>query len=336
MSRLRLALAVFVTAVWLAWPSAALASNDPYFADQWALGTIRAEAAWPTATGAGVRVGIVDTGVDLGHEDLAGRVVAQTSCVGSQGDVARCSGSGQDDNGHGTHVAGIVAAIKDNGKGIAGVAPDAQLVVAKALNAVGAGSTDDIAAGIRWVVDHGARVVNLSVGDPAFLVTTLFGTPMRDSIEYAWAHGAVPVLASGNTNVLGLGLGSSNYGALDAIIVGASGPDDRIASYSSPLGDAKWGIVAPGGAADGRPQDKVLSTFWRPGVANQYEYEAGTSMAAPHVSGAVALLLSEGYTPQAAVDRLLATADARVSCGPGSPHCAGRLDAARAVQSSPS
>ena len=102
-------------------------------------GRIGAEAAWTRTTGAGIRIGIVDTGIDLEHEDLAGKVVESTSCVGSGGDQAKCKGSAQDDQGHGTHVGGIAAASKDNGKGIAGVAPDAQLVIAKAMNAQGMG-----------------------------------------------------------------------------------------------------------------------------------------------------------------------------------------------------
>ena len=95
------------------------------------------------------------------------------SCVGSGGDPAKCKGSAQDDQGHGTHVSGIAAASKDNGKGIAGVAPDAQLVVAKVMNAQGTGPGSDVTAGVKWVVDHGAKVVNLSLGDPAQPITAL-------------------------------------------------------------------------------------------------------------------------------------------------------------------
>jgi serine protease len=323
---LALVVSSFLTALLVASP--AWASNDAYFAKQWALSQTGASTAWGSSTGSGIRIGIVDTGIDLNHEDLAGKVVAHTSCVGSGGDPAKCSGSAQDDQGHGTHVAGIAAGLRDNGVGVAGVAPDAQLVVAKALSAVGAGNDADIIAGIKWVVDHGAQVVNLSLGDPNFLFTSLFGTSMRDGIEYAWAHGAVPVLASGNTNLLGLG--SSNYGNLDAIVVGATGPDDQPASYSSPLGDAKWSIMAPGGAGDGTEDHDVWSTFWAAGKTNQYAALAGTSMAAPQVAGGVALLLAKGFTPQAAVARLLQTADSHVDCG-GAANCTGRMDLARAL-----
>ena len=310
----------------------ASASNDARFGEQWSLARIGAPTAWASTTGAGVRIGIVDTGIDLNHEDLAAKVVAHTSCIGSNGDPARCAGSGQDEQGHGTHVAGIAAAAKDNGVGIAGVAPDAELVVAKVLGAGGSGTIEDINAGIRWVVDHGARVVNLSLGDPNFLLTSLQGTALSSGIEYAWAHGAVPVVASGNENPFGLGiLGSSSYGPMNALVVGATGPSDEMAPYSSPLGNAKWALVAPGGVGGGTPARDVLSSIWKPGLLNQYAALAGTSMAAPHVTGAVALLLAQGYGQQAAVDRLLGTADGSVGCGLNSPTCAGRLDVARAT-----
>ena len=319
-----LSLCAFLTVGLVA--TSAGASNDADFNKQWGLAKIGAPEAWSHSTGQGVRVGIVDTGVDLNHEDLAGRVVESTSCVGAAGDPAKCTGTAQDDQGHGTHVAGIIAANKDNGIGIAGVAPDAQLVVAKALNAAGAGTEEDINAGIKWVVDHGAKVVNLSLGDPNFVFTSLLGTSMREGIEYAWSHGAVPVVASGNSDLMGLGLGSSNYGDLDAIIVGATGPDDQVSEYSSPIGSAKWGILAPGGAGDGNPEHDIYSTFWEKGKPNAYRALAGTSMATPHVVGAVALLLAEGFTPQQVVERLISTADPKVACD----NCKGRLDVAKA------
>ncbi|MEO7442415.1 MAG: S8 family serine peptidase [Acidimicrobiales bacterium] len=308
----------------------ASASNDPRFNEQWNLTNVGAPAAWAAgATGVGVRIAIVDTGIDLNHEDLGGgKLVASTSCIGSDGDPARCTGSAQDDNGHGTHVAGIAAANKDNNKGVAGVAPDASLVVVKVLAADGSGNDADVVAGIKWAVDNGAKVVSLSLGD-SFVITSLFGSSLRDGIDYAWARGAVTVLAAGNTNLLGLG--SSNYGTLPAIVVGATDRNNRVTSYSSPLGTARWAVMAPGGAGTANKADDVLSSFWEKGKPDAYRALAGTSMATPHVAGAVALLLGQGLSPQAAVDRVLATANSAVSCGAGSPTCRGRLDVGKAV-----
>jgi subtilisin family serine protease len=298
-------------------------------------------AAWGVSTGRGVRIGIVDTGVDLGHQDLTGKVVAGTNCINSGGDSTKCNGSAQDDNGHGTHVSGIAAASTNNGLGVAGTAPDAQLVVAKVLDSRGAGNFSDVNAGIMWVVDHGARVVNLSLGDSTPIVPGLLGqNSLQTGIEYAWSHGAVPVLASGNTNYFGLG--SQNYGNTDAIVVGATGSNGQTTSYSSPPGNAKWSLVAPGGAgydSTGQPTcdgavraQCVISTYWSSGQANSYGYDEGTSMATPHVTGTVALLLAMGRTPNQAVSDTLASANKATACGSG---CAGRLDASSAVGAGP-
>lgn len=313
-------------------PAGGEAAADPERSRQWSLDQIGVSDAWAVSTGKGVRIGIVDTGVDLAHEDLAGQVVAHTNCVGSGGDPGRCQGSGQDDQGHGTHVAGIAAAVRGNGQGVAGVAPDAELVVAKVLAANGSGSIDDVSAGIRWVVDHGAQVVNLSLGDAAVLVGGLLGgDALGKTIEEAWARGAVPVWASGNSNTLGLGLEGLSGEDVSAIMVGATGRDDRVTVYSTSTGNARWAVLAPGGTGGTPDEDDVYSTFWQPGEENAYAYLAGTSMAAPHVSGLVALLLAMGLDPQAAVERILATADTSVDCGLNSGTCRGRIDAARAV-----
>jgi subtilisin family serine protease len=313
----------------------ARATNDPYFPEQWALQRINAPAAWTLSTGAGVRIGIVDTGIDLTHEDLASKVVASVSCIGANDFEGGCSGSAQDDNGHGTHVAGIAAAVTGNGKGIAGVAPGASLVVVKALGASGSGALNDVNAGIKWAVDHGARVINLSLESDGNSVAPVAGQSLREGVEYAWNNGAIPVIAAGNSTPSLFG--PNGYSGIDAVIVGATGSNDEVAWYSSPLAGAKWGVVAPGG--DERDPDGdascagalaagcIVSTGWFAGHSNQYADDEGTSMAAPHVSGVLALLLAQGLTPTAAVKRMLDTTDV-VACGPG---CAGRVDAAAAV-----
>ena len=328
-SRIRVVAVFAGLALAAAFSPPAGASNDPSSEKQWGINTIGAPAAWAKTTGKGVRIGIVDTGVDLTHEDLAAHIVATTSCLDTDGNPFKCTGSAQDDFGHGTHVAGIAAAIKDNGAGVAGVAPDAELVVAKVFKGATADSAD-VAAGIRWVVDHGAKVVNLSLGGALFVVAATFGSELSAGVEYAWAHGAVPVVASGNDDLFGAGIGSAEYGDVNALIVGATGHDDKVTGYSSPTGNAKWALMAPGGTGGEVDADNIYSTFWAKGKRNQYGYLAGTSMAAPHVTGAVALLLATGLTKEQVVDRILSTADP-VSCGPNSDYCRGRLNVARAT-----
>ena len=302
----------------------ASATNDPFWSRQWAPPKLGAPQAWQSTTGAGVKIGIVDSGVDLGHADLAGKVAANARCIGTNGASSACvAGGGQDVNGHGTHVAGIAAAHKDNGVGIAGIAPGAQLVVARVFENDTA-DLGDVEAGIRWAVDQGARIVNLSLGENVLLGGLLGGGgSLGPVLNEAWGRGVIPVVAAGNAQLLS---GSASYGNVNAVIVGATGPDDEIASYSVSTGTAKWAIVAPGG--NGAEARQIYSTYWVPGTANQYGYLQGTSMATPHVSGALALLLARGATPQRAVELVLASANKGVSCG---STCAGRLDIAAAV-----
>lgn len=303
----------------------ARASQDPLFASQWSLQQINAPAAWPRSTGAGVRIGIVDSGVFAAQEDLTGKVVAATDCIGTGGDPHACHGSGQDDTGHGTHMAGVAAAAKDNGRGIAGVAPDARLVVARVLTDNG-GYIVDVEAGIRWVVEHGAQVVNLSVGDNP-LAQAPVDLSFQSAVEEAWAAGAVPVVSSGNTT--SLGPDREDFGRLDALVVGATDPRGVVMAYSNRLSTAKWGLVAPGGSATGDRRD-VISTWYEqvaPGATNLYASRGGASVAAAHVSGVVALLLAEGLSPVQAVQRIVSTARP-IPCGAG---CHGLVDAAAAV-----
>ncbi len=324
MRRRVLVTAVSVVAMVAGLAGTASATNDTHFPRQWALSQIGAPQAWARSTGSGITIGIVDTGVDLNHPDLAGKIAATADCVGRP-----CTaGGGQDTHGHGTIVSGIAAAVSGNGRGVAGTAPDARLVVAKVLNSAGEGRVEDINNGIRWVVDNGAKVVNLSVGDPNFLIASVRGTPLRSGIEYAWSKGAVPVLASGNY-ATGVGdLGTENYGNVNALVVGATDRAGTVPSYSSAVGNAKWGLVAPGGAGAGGADTNVISTFPVAAGGSGYASAAGTSMAAPHVAGAVALLLAQGLAPAAAVTRLLTTLDKSVPCGRG---CQGRLNVAAAV-----
>lgn len=321
------------------------AVNDPVFTQglQWGLTRVGAPDAWARSTGAGVTIAVIDSGADLGHQDLTGKIVGQVSCIGANGDPTRCTGSAQDDNGHGTHVSGIAVATTDNGLGIAGVAPSAKLLAVRVLandcdasGCTASGTSGDVAAGIRWAVDHGARIVNLSLGGGA--IQSALGCSFCDAIDYAWSKGAIAVIAAGNDSVL-----PSGFADEPAVIVTATDRDDRRASYSNTSSDvvraARWPVAAPGGEAEtkdtdcgtgGQPQG-ILSTYWQAGRTNQYACLAGTSMAAPHVSGALALLLSAGYAPQAAIERLLATAKDLGPPGRDDSFGYGRIDVARAV-----
>ncbi|MBV8979891.1 MAG: S8 family serine peptidase [Acidimicrobiia bacterium] len=302
----------------LAVARAAGPSND-YFWDnppvQWGLLQVGAPAAWGASTGAGVNVGIVDSGVDASHEDLAGKVVDGANCVGSNGNEGLCTSGGTTDVvGHGTHVAGIIAALTGNGIGVASMAPDAHLISAQAVDSGGSGSDADVGAAIRWVVDHGAGVVNLSLGAEA-TSRVAFGPGFSSAVEYAWSHGAVPVVAAGNSAQ------TPNFGSLHILVVTATTPNGDVASYSNHVDRATWAVAAPGGAADGNPYHDIVSTY----PNNSYATIAGTSMATAHVSGEVALLLAKGYSASGAVQRVLATAVPCTGCG------SGRIDAAAAL-----
>jgi subtilisin family serine protease len=294
--------------------------NDPLFPQQWGMRMIGAPQAWAAGTGRGVTIAVVDTGVDLHHPDLAGRIVGGANFINS-------GQPPQDDYGHGTHVAGIAAADADNGVGVVGVAPGASIMPVKVLDSTGRGSTATIGQGIQWAVDHGARVINLSLGSDLQPLTGA-STDITNAVEYAWQHGAVCVIAAGNSGLLGIF--GSGYSNLHAVIVTALTPQGTLASYATDVGSAMWGMAAPGGAADGTQADDIVSTYWdsTKSPPDVYATLAGTSMATPHVAGAAAILLGLGLSPQQTVDRMLSSAR---NLGNPSVYGAGQLDVAAAV-----
>jgi subtilisin family serine protease len=319
--------------------------DDPVFEQglQWGLERIGAPGAWSRGTGEDITIAVVDSGVDLTHEDLADQLDGHVSCIGAGGRAASCRGSGQDDNGHGTHVAGIALAATGNGRGVAGVAPDARLLAVRVLEndcsggaCSATGSTADVAAGIRWATDHGADVINLSLGGGT--LQGVLGCTFCDAVEYAWSHGAIPVIAAGNDSVLPAGFDDEH-----AVIVTATTRGDTRASYSNAssglLHRARWPVSAPGGEAETDPDDcatggtpkGILSTYWQGGQRDGYACLAGTSMAAPHVAGALAVLRSTGLSPTESVDQLLRTSQDLGAPGRDDVYGMGRIDLGRAV-----
>lgn len=320
-------------------PGAAADSGDvAYDAGlQWNLRQIGAEEAWRTATGAGTTIAIVDSGVSLTHEDLVDQLEAGVACRGTDGDPDECEGSAEDDDGHGTHVAGVAAARTGNHLGIAGTAPDATIMPIKVLFSAcetcqSTGEPEDVSAAVRWAADHGADVINLSLGSTA---SAVFGPSFADAVRYAWSKGSIPVVAAGNDYVL-----TADLDDAPAVVVSATDRDDRAPEYSNGVGEARWAVAAPGGdgsdtaescSQQGEPRG-ILSTYRSPEDAvGAYACLSGSSMAAPHVSGALAVLRSAGLAPEVAVQRLLDTAVDLGHLGRDPVFGAGRIDLAAAV-----
>ncbi|HUR18045.1 MAG TPA: S8 family serine peptidase [Acidimicrobiales bacterium] len=317
--RFRLLVSAVLTLALMVVARPATAIADPRLPEQWGLAAIGAPAAWSVGTGNGVTIAVVDTGADFGHEDLGPKLLPGRNFV-------EPGAPPQDDQGHGSHVAGIAAAATGNGVGVAGVAPGARILPVKVLDSGGSGSVAVISDGIRWAAANGAQVINLSLG-PNAVLATLFGSGLEDAVNDAWNMGSVVVIAAGNDFLF-----SSSYSTVNAVIVTSTTREDRLASsYASAVGSAKWGIAAPGGAGGSSAADDILSSYWRAGARNSYEFLAGTSMATPHVAGAAAVLRGLGLSPQQTVDRLLATAKDLGSPGRDSTYGAGRLDLAAAV-----
>lgn len=280
--------------------------NDEIFAQQWNMAIIQAPDAWAITTGDPLVVAVLDTGVDAQHPDLVGKLVPGFNALAPN--LAPV-----DDNGHGTGVAGLIGAAADNGIGIAGVCWGCQLMPVKVLNARGAGGDAGVAMGLRWAVDRGARVVNLSLGGGEDSRT------LRDAVQYAVDRGVVIVAASGNERQEG---NQPNYPAAypNVIAVGATGQDDRVTDFSN-TGD-HLDLVAPG------------VNLWTTLPGGRYGRPSGTSFASPHVSGAAALILSLrpdlGWYDVRCI--LHATADDRGTPGRDPEYGWGRLNLARAVQ----
>jgi subtilisin family serine protease len=306
----------------LAFAAGPASAADPRQGEQWGLEMVNGPAAWPTSTGVGAVVAVIDTGVQASHPDLGDRLLPGFDFVG---DNASEPGDEDEDprdgNGHGTHVTGIVAANRDNGEGIAGIAPGAKVLPIRVLDDDGAGYANDTIKAIDYAIDKGVHIINLSLGDFVPLQSTVFPDAAYErALERALAAGIVVVLAAGNN-----GFVKCESPAVDDVLcVGAVAPDRSRSPFSS-FGDGV-DLMAPGGTGTGDSAGDVLSTY----TGSGYEPVAGTSQAAPHVAGVAALLVSLGVRGQAAADRIAQTA-----ADPGAvldQHGAGIVDAAAAVE----
>ena len=241
--------------------SASAASEDPKRAQQWWLTRLRAPSVWAAAPAGGSTVAVVDTGVDASHVDLAGVVLPGADFTGS--------GDGRvDGHGHGTHVAGIVAALTSNGIGVASLAPGTKILPVRVLDSSGSGYDSDVAGGIVYAVDQGAKVVNLSLGGAS-------SSPTAAAVRYAAERDVLVVAAAGNERQSG---NPVTYPAAypDVTAVAASDTADRTASFSNT--GSYVDITAPGVS--------IVSTY----PESRYAALSGTSMASPIVAAAAAVV----------------------------------------------
>jgi thermitase len=260
--------------------------NDPYYSTpyptakygntaQWAPQFIGAAQAWDATMGdPSIVIAIVDTGIDAGHPDLAGKIVSTKSYV--KGERA------SDSFGHGTHVAGIAAARVNNSTGVAGICGQCSLMSVKVLGADGSGTTSDVASGIIYATDSGARVINLSLGSSGRT------TVIRDALDYALSHNALPVVALGNANSDFVGDLGYWYSALSVGAVDQKGAK----AYFSNFG-LQTDVTAPGVAVLSTMPTYPVTLTTQHGYKMNYDALSGTSMASPVVAGLAGLLLSK-------------------------------------------
>jgi thermitase len=327
-------------------PSDVITPDDPGWINQWGPAKIEAPAAWGVVTGTpDVVIAVLDTGVYLDHEDLASKLWTNPGEI--PGNWVDDDGNGQvddihgwhffhswsgstyfpaedsdvrDDNGHGTHVAGIAAAAANNGAGIAGLAWGARIMPVKVLNQYGDGFYSDLAAGIIYAADNGARVINMSLGGAES------SQMLCAAVDYARRHGAVVVSATGND-----GAPWVRYPAAcpSALAVAATDSDDQQTSFSNY--GSQVALAAPG--------TDIYSTWCHQNIylklcdGNYYLTKSGTSMATPHVSGVAALIWSRwpALTADAVAMQITRTAVDVASPGWDEYTGWGRLNAAAAV-----
>ena len=312
-------------------PNDDLYLTDPSFGlGQWGIRATHVDAAWDLVRGSSaVVVAVIDTGLDASHPDLAGVALPGATFVSSPD--PRCDPSSTiDDNGHGTHVAGLIAANGNNGQGIAGVAFGVRILPVKALDCEGTGLLSDVASSVIWATDHGARIIHISLGSTTDL------SALHDAIRYAVARDVLVVTAAGNCGVASIRCGSLNEpqypGAYpETLAVAATDSADGHPSFSNV--DGYVALSAPGVRIWSTTPAYATTLSSATGGASRYAAFSGTSQAAPFAAGVAALVLSADprLTGAQLAERLRSTADDLGPAGPDPVFGAGRLDALRAV-----
>jgi serine protease len=296
--------------------------NDPLYGKQWNLKMVDAEKAWShKATGKGVVVAVIDTGVAFENDNECYQAKDFAGTHFTPGyDFVNDDDHPFDDHGHGTHVAGTIAETTNNGEGAAGLAFDATIMPLKVLSGSGSGNSADIADAIRYAADHGANIINMSLGSP------FPDRVMHQACQYAAKKGVLIVCAAGNSG------GAVGYpaGFKECLAVSSVGPNGEIAPYSSR--GKEIAIAAPGGdTRNGGEAGGILQNTLLEGDRSTDGYYSfqGTSMASPHVAAAAALVMSRGIKDPAEVKEVLQRAATPKS--PEVNYGAGILNADRAV-----
>lgn len=263
----------------------------------WGITRVNAPGAWGTTQGAGVRVAVVDTGIDLDHPELAANIKGGYNAIDP-------SKPPEDDHGHGTHVAGTIAAIH-NSEGVVGVAPQVNLYAVKVLDANGGGTYSGVIAGIQWCAENKMNVLNMSLGGSSG------SEAMANAIKAAHDAGVTVVCAAGNNG------GAVSYPAKypEAIAVSASTSRDSIAYFSSRGPEIDF--IAPGA--------NIYSTY----IDGGYGTMSGTSMSCPHVAGLAALVVGTGITDPDLVKKALAASSVPLGDLTTEEQGSGMIDAAR-------
>lgn len=286
--------------------TAMVTPDDPAVPQQWALGNIQAFDAWNITTGGEMVIAVLDTGVASSHPDLEGKVLSGYNAI--TGDS-----STEDNNGHGTAVSGLIAANTNNGNGIAGICWGCRILPVKVLSARGGGDDAGVARGVRWAVDNGARIINMSLGGSRESQT------LREAVQYANSRGAVVVAASGNEHQEG---NPVSYPAAypEVLAVGATGNSDTITGFSN-TGDYV-DLSAPGVG------------LWTTVLDGTYGPPNGTSFSSPYVAGVAGLIwsLRSDLSNYDVACILQASADDKGTPGRDPEYGWGRLNAFRAVQ----